>query len=253
MRNQTLFGYRPAIKTNLMIKNLKSIITYLFALLIPASSLAQIKQEYSSWNSVIIDSQISEKFFIKNEVHFRRTHFLRDWQQFLIRPSLHYKFNKSIRFTLGYTFVKNYRNTVNFNENNIWEQFELTQTSFNSKFKHHFRFEQRFIQQVIDTTNIVSGTKFNMRFRYRFTWIIPLFKLTESKKITFTFFDEIWLNTQKGIVPRSLNQNWFYIGLGFPIFKKMSIGIGYMSVFSPKLNSNFTNNNLIQTTLKYHI
>ena len=227
-------------------------ITYFLAFFIPVLSLAQTNEEYSSWNSVILDYQISEKFFIKNEIHLRRTHFLRDWQQFLIRPSLHYKFNKDTRFTLGYTFVKNYRNTVTFNENNIWEQFALTHSSFNSKFNHHFRFEQRFIQQIINT-NSINGTKFAMRFRYRFTWIIPLFKLTESKKITFTFFDEIWLNTQKGIVPRSLNQNWFYMGLGYPILKNVSVAMGYMSVYSPILNNYFTNNNIMQTTLKYHI
>jgi hypothetical protein len=213
-------------------------------------------ESYSSWNSVILDYTISNNIYIKNETHFRRTNFLKDWQQLLIRPSVHYKHNETLDFSVGYSFAKNFSPSYNFNENNVWEQIVLSHTSGQSKFKHRFRFEQRFIDQIVQGVNAdftKDGTDFKMRFRYRFTWGMPLFKITENKKINATAFNEIWLNTNSGIVPKSLNQNWFYAGLSYPIFKNTSLGFGYMNDYASIGNNHFKSNHILQTTLKYHI
>lgn len=124
-----------------------------------------------------------------------------------------------------------------------------------STFKHRFRLEQRFVQQAAQLPNSsfgVGDTDFKMRFRYRFTWGMPLFKIKENKNISITAFDEFFLNTNKGIVPRSINQNWFYAGLSYPDFKNASVGIGYMNAYAPKGNNAFASNHILQTTLKYH-
>ncbi len=224
-------------------------------LLIPLFSMAQTVENYSSWNSVIIDYKLNSNFYLKNESHFRRTNFLSDWQQILLRPSFHYVANKTLDIAAGYTYSRNFRNTSNFNENDIWEQLLLSHHSGASSFKHRFRFEQRFIDKVVEQPNggfTTDGTNFKMRFRYRFTWGIPLFKIKDNKKLSLTAFDEIWLNTEEGIVPRSVNQNWFYSGVSYPIFKNASLGMGYMNAYAPVSNG-FSSNHILQTTLKYHI
>ncbi|QTD37246.1 DUF2490 domain-containing protein [Polaribacter batillariae] len=236
---------------------MKYILIILF--LIPVAVLGQsktVKQSNSSWNTVILDYKINNKFYLKNEAHFRRTHFLDDWQQILIRPSIHYNLNKTVDFAVGYTFAKNYRDTHNFNENDIWQQIMLSHASGKSNFKHRFRLEQRFIEQFVQLSNASfseNGTDFKMRFRYRFTWGMPLFKVTDTKKINLTAFDEIWLNTGSGIVPESINQNWFYVGISYPIFKNASLGMGYLNDYAPVGVNSFRNNNILQTTLKYHL
>ena len=230
---------------------------YYLLLLIPVLSMAQTKENYSSWNSLIMDYHINDNFYLKNESHFRRTNFLSDWQQILIRPSLHYKYNKTVDFAIGYTYSRNYKEPKNFNENDAWQQVQLSHTSQKSSFKHRFRLEQRFIDEIAQTTTgnfTKDGTNFSMRFRYRFTWSMPLFKVNGDKKLSVAAFDEIWLNAEKGIVPRSVNQNWFYAGLSYPISKKASIGLGYLDAYAPiGGNHNFADNHILQTTLKYHI
>ncbi len=228
---------------------MKHIIIILLLIPVAVFSQSTTDQGYSSWNSVILDYTINNKVYIKNEAHFRRTNFLKNWQQLLIRPSVHYKYNDAVDLSVGYSFSKNFRENYNFNENNVWEQVILSHISGKSKFKHRFRLEQRFIDQVFELPN---GTDFKMRFRYRFTWGMPLLKIINNKKISITVFDEIWLNTNLGIVPKSLNQNWFYVGLSYPILKNTSLGLGYMNDYLPTGLNHFKSNHILQTTLKYH-
>ena len=211
---------------------------------------------YSSWSTVIVDYNINTSFYLKNEVHLRRTNFLSDWQQFIIRPSIHYKLNKTVDLSAGYSFLKNYHTTRDFNENNVWQQLLLSHHSGSSKFKHRFRLEERFIEQINQLPSgayVTDGAEFAMRLRYRFTYNLPLITVVDTKKISLTVFDEIWLNTDKGIVPKSINQNWFYAGISYPILKKGSLGVGFMSDYAPLGNDTYRTNNILQTTLKYHI
>ncbi len=235
---------------------MKHILILLFIVPMAVCSQHSTDESHSSWNAVIVDYSINNNFYLKNETHFRKTNFLKDWQQFLIRPSLHYKYTQNVDFSVGYSFIKSYREAYNFNENNVWQQVLLSHASGASKFKHRFRFEQRFIQHITQLSNAnfsADGTDFFMRFRYRFTWQAPLFKIADTKSLNAVAFDEIWLHTDKGIVPKALNQNWFYLGLSYQIFKNTNLGIGYMSAYAPVHTDNFNSNHILQTTLKYHI
>ncbi len=217
---------------------------------------SQTEESYSSWNSLILDYKLNDSFILKNEAHLRRTDFLKNKQQLLIRPSMHYKLNKTIDIGMGYTYAKNYRETHDFTENDLWEQIQLQHASWKLAFKHRFRFEQRFVENVIETTENqfeIDGTEFLMRFRYRFTVSLPVIKVSKSNMLSVTMFNEIWLNTEKGIAPRSLNQNWFYTGLSYPILKNGSISVGYLNDYAPIANNQFRSNHILQTTLKYHI
>jgi hypothetical protein len=169
---------------------------------------------------------------------------------------LNYNLNETTNFAVGYTYSRNYQDTHDFNENDIWQQLMLSHKSGKSSFKHRFRFEERFIEKVVqtpDNTYITDATDYKMRFRYRFTWGIPVIKIKEGKYIGISAFDEIWLNTDKGIVPKSINQNWWYAGVSYPISKKASIDLGYMNAYIPTGNDTFHSNHILQTTLKYHI
>lgn len=235
---------------------MKSIFKYVLVL-VPLISFAQEDiKSYSAWNSLIVDYTISPKFYVENELHFRRTNFFSDWQQFIARPSIHYKVTKGVKIGGGYSYIKNYRETIDFQENNVWEEVVLSSVYGKSSVKHRFRMEHRFIETVLqDNTGgfSIGDTEFSNRFRYRLSWTIPLVTVTEDKKLKLAVFDEVWLLTEKGIVPRSLNQNWFYVGLSYPLIKGGSLGIGYMNDHGPIGNSNHRSNHILQTTFKYRI
>ncbi|WP_103070089.1 DUF2490 domain-containing protein [Aquimarina sediminis] len=228
-------------------------IAYLL-LYVPLFSFSQDSdnQHYSVWNSLIVDYHLNDELYVKNEAHIRRTDFVSNWQQILIRPSIHYRPFEAVDFSVGYSFAKNFRTIKKINENNVWQQVSFLNHLGKSKFDHRFRFEERFIEQPFPLSSD-SATKFATWFRYRFTWKIVLLKVTEIKKISFIAFDEIWLNTEKGIVPRAVNQNWFYTGIAYPIIKNGSLGIGVMSDYTPLENNTSITNSIMQTTLKYHI
>lgn len=214
----------------------------------------------SAWFSAIGDVHINNKFYGKTEAHIRKTGFTDHWQQLLIRPSIHYKLNNTVDFAVGYTFIRNYSyapysTPIDKNENNIWQQVTLSHASGKVKFKHRFRYEERFIDKVVEKDGHlgVYGTSFTTRFRYRFTTSFPLVNIGEKHELSAQFFDEIWLNLDEGrVLPERLNQNWFYAGLAFEVNPKASIGIGYLNDHLALSGDNFETNNILQTTLSYH-
>ena len=72
-------------------------------------------------------------------------------------------------------------------------------------------------------------------------------------KLQVTAYDEVLLNLDQGVRPKSLNQNWMFLGLKYRINDKMFIRSGYHDVYL-KLNSDsFVTNHIWETTLTYKI
>lgn len=213
----------------------------------------------SGWFTGIATIPLNEKFSIDAEVQLSKTNFIDDWQQIILRPALHYKLNKEVDFAVGYSYVRNYAYSdystpIDANENNVWEQVTLSHSSGKVKFSHRFRFEQRFVDDVVITANgyETEGNIFVNRVRYRFTTTVPLFKISENMPISGEFFDEIWVNEKtEGVVPTSLNQNWFYVGIGLPLTKKMTMSVGYLNDYTELKGNSHESNNILYTTIKY--
>lgn len=221
--------------------------------------------QYSGWFSGSVTIPIKNKFYGQMEVHLRRTDFMKNWQQFIARPSIHYKLNETVDFAIGYSYLRNYQYSpqstpADINEHNIWEQVSLNHQSGSVKFQHRFRFEQRFIDNLKSFDEPVSGqksytkegTKRSNRFRYRFMTKIPLFKISD-KQILAELYDEIWLNEGKsGILPKSLNQNWLYGGIDYPLTNKLTLGVGYLNDYI-KVGNDYESNHILQTTISYKL
>lgn len=236
---------------------------YLYIILFFGAILSGTAQEndsyshFSSWNSITPKVSINEHFYAKSEFHIRRTKFLKVWEQFLVRPSLHYKLNTTYDFSLGYSFIRNYAFSefsvpINANEHNIWEQVALSHEEGKYGFNHRFRFEQRFIDNIISQTNggfSIDGTNYANRFRYRFTVSRPIFKLSEDKSVSIKFFDEIFLSLDDGLEPIDLNQNWFYLGFSAPINKTITMGLGYHHIGLTNGNEVFVSDEILATSI----
>lgn len=223
------------------------------------SQEGQSYKRSSGWFTGIATIPISDKISADAEVQLSRTDFLADWQQIILRPAFHYKLNPVVDFAVGYSYIRNYAYSnysipIDANENNIWEQVTLNHNSGKVKFIHRFRFEQRFIDKISATEDGYDrvGNTYTNRVRYRFTTIVPLFKISENFPVTGNFFNEIWINEKtKGVVPTSLNQNWFFAGFGFPVTKKMAMSVGYLNDYVELKGNSHENNTILYTTLNY--
>ena len=86
--------------------HLKSII---LIALISFSLTAQEYEKYDgAWNAVFFDHGLSDKFSLRSEFHFRTVSFLDVWNQQIFRPSITYTASKNIKWTVGYSFIKNF-------------------------------------------------------------------------------------------------------------------------------------------------
>lgn len=194
---------------------------------------AQQKETYSDvWFFMGNKLNISEKWSISNELHIRRTHFLKHWEQLLVRPAVNYKLNKTVDFSIGYSFLQTYPFTSYMKpfpvkEHNVWEQIQLHHKVSIVKFSHRLRFEQRFNEQFAEDTAHQyqeDGYLFSNRIRYRFTLKIPF-----AKKFFFKAFNEIMIRMNKNFRKPDFDRNWLYGGFGYQFSKSGNIQIGYLN------------------------
>ena len=139
---------------------MKFVIVFTFLFL--ANNVLHPQNQNSSWNTIDVLRKISNKWSVNTEFNFRRTNFLRDWEQFIIRPFVHYKFENDLDIAIGYSYIKNYNHSeystpIDVIENNIFQQLTIKHKFSRFSFEHRLRFEERFQQNIVETeTNSYS-------------------------------------------------------------------------------------------------
>ncbi|EAS18735.1 hypothetical protein BBFL7_00998 [Flavobacteria bacterium BBFL7] len=237
---------------------MNKIIPYVLIVIFFASNrlLAQFDKysHSSSWNTMTIKSHLNDKTFVKNELNFRRTNFLKDWEQIVIRPSVQYQLNQSITIAIGYTYIKNYSysafsSPIDTKENNLWQQLFIKHSFNEFHFSHRIRFEERFQEQVsqVDSVSFNTDNIYAGRLRYRFIVSAPILK---KQHVSIIAYDEVFLDFEKGLLPKKLNQNWVFIGLRFRESEHITITSGYHNINIPRQNFSITNH-VWETSLIY--
>lgn len=222
------------------------------------STRAQQKQfeHSSSWNTLTVKADINEKWFVKSEFNFRRTNFLQDWEQFVLRPSIQHKINPFITVGIGYTFIQNYTYSdfsvpIDNIEHNLWQQLFINQSFKEFTISHRLRFEQRFqdIIEKVDGVPFIEGLKYDSRLRYRFIVDMPLFKKPD---ISVFVYDEVFLDFKEGWQLQNLDQNWVFMGFHFRQSEHITIKSGYHYIHIPRPEKSITNN-VWETTIIYSL
>ncbi|MBR9914693.1 MAG: DUF2490 domain-containing protein [Algicola sp.] len=215
-----------------------------------------VVKNHSNWNTLNVVKTISQHWYANAELNVRRTNFLSDWEQIVLRPLVHYKVENNIDIALGYSYIKNFQfsefsTPIDVNEQNIFQQLMIKQQFSKFSFGHRIRFEERFIDHlVLQDTDVyhIDGRKHKNRFRYRLQMAIPL----KGKSISLFLYDEAFLDFGNRLRPEKLDQNWMFAGLIFKISEHIKIRTGYHDIFA-KRNDLFINNHVWETTLTYHI
>ncbi|KAB8154847.1 DUF2490 domain-containing protein [Kordia sp. TARA_039_SRF] len=218
------------------------------------------KVHFSSWNTVNIHKKISRNWSVNAEFNFRRTNFLTDWEQFIIRPFVHYTFENDLDVAIGYSYIKNY-NYADFGtpidavENNVFQQLTIKHAFSKFSFAHRLRFEERFQQKIVKTQNdsyTIDGIRHRNRFRYKFQVAIPVYKSKTNRILNLVMYDEVHLDFRNGLRPEQLDQNWMFLGVSFRVNKHIKIRTGYHDIYA-KRKDFYINNQIWETTLTYKI
>lgn len=218
------------------------------------------KRHYSSWNTINVVNKFNDQWVVNVELNARRTNFLRDWEQIVIRPFVHYMFENDLDIAIGYSYIKNYNyasygTPIDATENNIFQQLTIKNKFSKFSFDHRLRFEERFIDKITENdggTFIIDGTTYRNRFRYKFQITVPVKTFTSNQSLSLVIYDEAFLDFGNGLRPEKLDQNWMFIGVGFRASEHIHIRSGYHDIYA-KRGSIFRNNRIWETTLTYKI
>lgn len=210
---------------------------------------AQKNTQLNSWWTYSGNHKISQKLSLHTLYSFRRNDFVANWQQSLLRLGINYHYSDKLTFTSGYDWVVTFpygeqpidEETT---EQRVYEQIILKNTVGRFGIVHRYHLEQRF-----------SNNTVKHRFRYRFTTKIPLGKReTDKRKLFLSIFDEVFINLGEQPTGHYFDQNWFYLGLGYPFKNGLTIQIGYMNQYLIKSKkTRIENNHTPQFGLSYNL
>ncbi len=202
------------------------------------------------WFLNVTRFNMGEHWRFENELHLRRTSFLADDKQIIIRPSISYAVSPALRFHVGYTHVVSYPYgdqpiKIKTPENNLWVQATLNHEIERVKFSHRYRLEERWIGQADqqpDGSYEIDGSVQSSRFRYRITGTR---KLADNTTYLIVF-DEFFINSSKEAGLNRFDQNWVFGGLGYEFSSALKLELGYMWQLIEKPNGvQYESNNVI--------
>lgn len=239
--------------------------TLLLILLI--SSVPQINnaqdinhQHFSNWNTFNLSKSLQGKFYLNAEFNIRRTNFLKDWEQFIFRPSVHLKPYDWMDLSVGYSYIKNYSYAsfsipIDAVENNIWQQLSIHHSMVGLSFEHRVRLEERFIERIslLNGEYAISGTIYSNRLRYRLTLSKLLKTFRNKQELSVIANDELFINLTDADRFGLINQNWMYIGLNYKFNEKFSLRSGYRYIYQRIRSGEYISNNVWETVFSYHL
>lgn len=192
-------------------------------LMLPICTFAQ-ESNFGNWLIYLGNKQINSKWNWHNEVQYRNYDMIGDLEQLLLRTGLGYSFNEmknNVLLGYGYILSENYNEnsseSLTIHEHRIFQQFISKQNIGSLTLNHRYRFEQRFIEN-----------DFRLRIRYFLGLNFPLKgKTIVSKTPYLSVYDELFLNTKKGVFDR----NRLFLGIGYKVNDNIKLEIGYMIQF----------------------
>lgn len=100
---------------------------------------------------------------------------------------------------------------------------------------HRYRLEQRFRRKT-EGTELADGYDFNLRFRYRLQFRIPLNEKNGAGALDFKVGDEVMLNAGKNIVRNTFDQNRLYVGIRNKFSSKTNLEVDLINWFQQRSN-----------------
>lgn len=230
--------------------------------ILPVFMMAQVNRQYADhtngWYMFFGSFKFSEKLGLHSEAQWRRSNYILDNQQILLRTGLNFHFNKQVFATAGYCFVQTYPYgefpaKMMFPEHRIWEQIQFTNRFGKLEMVNRFRMEQRYVYAPVlkDGIYVIGNDVYTNRFRLLTRFSVP-FKgqIIEDNTFYITAYEEFFINFGRNVAYNIYDQNRAYLALGYKIPKLGKLEIGYLNQLIFKGNGiHVENNHTIQVSL----
>jgi hypothetical protein len=219
--------------------------------------------QFNSWFMYFGNHKLNDKFGLHTEYQFRRSDFVKDWQQSLMRVGIDYYLPNKGMATGGYGWIVSFPYgeqpiAVKSTEHRIFQQLILQQKIGRFHFNHRYRLEQRFLENAsldINGEKVVDGFNFKQRARYRFFVSVPISKpKMEDNTLFLAFYEEVFLGFGNGVQKNILDQNRLYFALGWRFDKDFNVQLGYLNhrvIKSDGVRSE--NNHTLQLGISYNL
>ena len=235
------------------------IISILSLSFIELASAQQYDKVEGAWKALFLDIPLSNKFVLRSEFHSRTIDYFNIWDQQIFRPQITFSDSTKIKWTIGYSYLRNFDADINAdprvrNEHNIWEQISYKVPLKKGSFSTWFRLEHRF-QEELPLKKNLSEKSFGLssRIRVRFTYERPISKANSKLPVNFVFYDEIFTVLNRSGIPYKFNQNWTFLGFKFKVNDKAIINTGFQKNTILKSTDLYLKNRFWNTILFYKI
>lgn len=207
-----------------------------------------------SWFTINADKEINQQWGIHLDANHRRSGFLDEYYQNLVRVGVNYKPGHNILLRAGYVFAE----TEPFGEaqepishqaskeNRIYEMALFTLSQKHLDISHRIILEQRWNGKF--STPYLSQqdqVKFSNRARYRFRVDLPLKRRSRQGFPYLVLSEEVMINFGKNITNNMFDQNRIVALGGYQVTKQVKIESGYMHQLF-QLSRQYDGRNLFQ-------
>lgn len=214
---------------------------YFLFLLLPLMAFAQSSRvnDHNSigWLAYNGTFQLTDKIGIHTEYQWRRTEFLENWQQSLLRVGVNYKLTPEMTARVGYAWAETFAYGEiplngfgkTFTEHRAYEMLQINTKVKPFDLSHRLMLEQRWVGRY---DSAASDTEdeflYTNRIRYMMRWQLPLKKSGEHIPY-LAVYDEIFIGFGHNMGENIFDQNRLGILLGCPVNKSLRIEGGYLN------------------------
>lgn len=185
------------------------------------------------WYAGTVTLNLSEKWGIHNEYQWRRTDYIENWQQGLLRVGVNYKPLNGVLLRAGYAWAETYayggiplnRYGKDFTEHRTFEMVQLMQKLGSVDVSHRFMLEQRWVGRYNSAaSNSEDGYNYMNRLRYMARIQVPVYK-----KLYVAAYDEIFIGFGKKVGENIFDQNRLGLLAGCQFTKEFRAEAGYLN------------------------
>ncbi|WP_167855474.1 DUF2490 domain-containing protein [Hymenobacter fodinae] len=204
--------------------------------LLPGSVLAQATpperitdRNHNAWLAYFSDARLTRRWGLHTEFQYRRTHGLRDPQQYFYRTGLNYHATEQVLVTGGYVYLLSlpygdYPEAGRSHERRAFVRAELESSLGRLALAHRYTQDLRWLRGPGEAAYALQH-----RSRYRLQLQFPLTRpKVEAGTLYALASDEIFISYGRNVGANVFNQNRLYGGLGYQITDALGVETSYL-------------------------
>ncbi|PWK17024.1 uncharacterized protein DUF2490 [Arcicella aurantiaca] len=221
---------------------------------------ANITNQNLYWTRYYNQLSLNSKWTWHNEIDMRRFADNSRLHHLIIHSHLHYKVAPNFDVAAGITYSQqspqfsDATSTLVVPEIRPFQEINQSQTlGKRVTLSHRFRLDERFIRKN-NGTDLLEGSDFNFRFRYRPQLVINLSKSDNKTPVNLKVADELMLNFGGEILYNHFDQNRVYAGFEKVLSKNFSVEMGYLHWFQQRnTGKDFFDRNIVRLTILHKV